>query len=70
MFSELGLEGLAKSSFEVNESPVEGRCSIQPQSGVELDTEFTLLCKEWRDQVIDYFVVYYPLAAMFLKIFV
>ena len=50
-FTELGLEGVAKSSFAVNESPVSGRCSIKPQSGVELDTEFTLFCKEWRDKV-------------------
>jgi len=39
------------SSFVVNESPVFGKCTILPDSGVEMDTEFNVLCTSWQDNV-------------------
>ena len=39
------------NSFKVNTSPHKGACSVLPTSGVEMDTLFNVLCKEWRDKV-------------------
>ncbi|KAL4222250.1 Polycystic kidney disease [Mactra antiquata] len=44
-----GNHGEATSSFIVNTSPVHGRCSIKPESGTELTSQFTVSCIEWRD---------------------
>ncbi|XP_060086124.1 polycystin-1-like protein 1 [Ylistrum balloti] len=42
-------KGHAMAQFRVNQSPHQGDCSIKPDSGVEMSTEFTIFCKEWRD---------------------
>lgn len=51
MFTETGVEGTAISSFIVNSSPVHGSCTIRPENGIEMITDFTVLCKGWRDEV-------------------
>jgi len=51
IFAELEVEGEVMSSFVVNESPVFGKCTILPDSGVEMDTEFNVLCTSWQDNV-------------------
>ncbi|XP_060560495.1 polycystin-1-related protein-like isoform X2 [Ruditapes philippinarum] len=42
--------GEAVSSFVVNESPVHGSCTVLPDNGVELDTEFRVMCQAWQDK--------------------
>jgi hypothetical protein len=44
-------QGQAMVSFYVNKSPSDGVCEIRPDSGLEMDTEFRVFCKEWRDEV-------------------
>ena len=44
--SEAGEKGEAKSSFVVNESPVYGKCTVSPDSGVALETDFTVHCTD------------------------
>ncbi|XP_070212585.1 polycystin-1-like protein 1 [Littorina saxatilis] len=43
-------EGMAMTYFMVNKSPGKGACSVQPSSGVEMDTVFRVFCKEWQDE--------------------
>ncbi|XP_021343133.1 uncharacterized protein LOC110443309 isoform X2 [Mizuhopecten yessoensis] len=42
-------KGHAMAQFKVNQSPHQGDCSVKPDSGFEMSTEFTIFCKEWRD---------------------
>ena len=35
----------------MNESPVYGKCTVSPDSGVALDTDFTVHCTDWREKV-------------------
>ncbi|XP_053374214.1 polycystin-1-like [Mercenaria mercenaria] len=45
-----GHHGEAVSSFVVNESPVHGNCRVKPDNGVELDTQFDVMCQAWKDE--------------------
>ncbi|XP_077867281.1 uncharacterized protein LOC100375380 [Saccoglossus kowalevskii] len=42
-------EGLANIYFTVNKGPMWGKCTLLPESGVEMDTVFTISCQEWVD---------------------
>ncbi|XP_033762676.1 polycystic kidney disease protein 1-like 1 [Pecten maximus] len=42
-------KGHAMAQFKVNQSPHQGDCSVKPDSGFEMSTEFTIFCREWRD---------------------
>ena len=49
--SETNLKGEAKTSFKVNESPVYGKCTVSPETGVALETDFTVHCTDWKERV-------------------
>ena len=44
-----GETGEAKSSFTVNVSPVYGKCTVSPDTGVALETDFRVHCTDWRE---------------------
>jgi len=46
-----GLRGTALAYFKVNESPSHGDCTIKPEVGVEMETDFRIFCKAWKDPV-------------------
>ncbi|KAH3720081.1 hypothetical protein DPMN_062974, partial [Dreissena polymorpha] len=47
---ETGLQGEAISSFDVNASPVNGKCTVKPENGTAMETEFTVNCHSWEDE--------------------
>jgi hypothetical protein len=57
---------VAQVTLYVHAPPIGGFCSISPQSGVSLDTEFTLQCREWHDpqglEPLRYVFEYYDLS--------
>ncbi|EDO49422.1 predicted protein [Nematostella vectensis] len=44
-------KGMASIIFKVNELPVDGRCSVFPLTGVELETAFIVRCLGWKDKL-------------------
>ncbi|XP_071112058.1 polycystin-1-like protein 1 isoform X2 [Haliotis cracherodii] len=40
----------AEIYFHVNRSPSKGTCSVRPLTGIEMDTQFTVFCLEWKDE--------------------
>ncbi|XP_032222734.2 polycystic kidney disease 1-related protein isoform X2 [Nematostella vectensis] len=44
-------KGMASIIFKVNELPVNGRCSVFPLTGVELETAFIVRCLGWKDKL-------------------
>jgi len=53
LFPDGGVSGEAVDSFTVNESPVSGSCRLNLENGTAMETEFTVHCYEWRDQVME-----------------
>ena len=51
LHSVSGQQGTALAYFKVNESPSRGDCTIKPESGVEMLTDFRIFCKAWQDDV-------------------
>ena len=47
--SVTGETGDAKTSFMVNISPVYGKCTVSPEQGVALETDFRVHCTDWRE---------------------
>ena len=47
--SVTGETGDAKTSFTVNISPVYGKCTVSPEQGVALETDFRVHCTDWRE---------------------
>ena len=43
--------GLVSVYFHVNVNPERGSCSITPEVGIEMDTDFNLECRGWSDLV-------------------
>ncbi|XP_077978738.1 polycystin-1-like protein 1 [Glandiceps talaboti] len=42
-------QGLSNYYFTVNTGPMWGQCTVSPDHGVEMDTQFTITCPEWID---------------------
>ncbi|CAE1153380.1 PKD1L1 [Acanthosepion pharaonis] len=42
--------GIAMSHFLINESPSLGSCNIRPAAGIEMHTNFSVFCYEWKDE--------------------
>ncbi|XP_078585335.1 uncharacterized protein LOC144867284 isoform X7 [Branchiostoma floridae x Branchiostoma japonicum] len=44
-----GRQGFSEYSFEPNEPPVEGSCTVSPENGTAMVTEFIIACKGFSD---------------------
>ncbi|XP_067649227.1 polycystin-1-like protein 1 isoform X2 [Haliotis asinina] len=40
----------AEVYFHVNHSPGKGTCTVRPLKGIEMDTQFSVFCREWKDE--------------------
>ncbi|XP_014672941.1 PREDICTED: polycystic kidney disease 1-related protein-like [Priapulus caudatus] len=58
-----GNQSSALTYFSVNKGPRFGKCTVQPEVGVELETEFKVHCMEWKDKNLPlWYEISYALA--------
>ena len=43
------ISGMASQDILANERPIVGNCTMLPENGTALETEFNIFCEDWAD---------------------